>query len=144
MPVGSGGSPGEVGVGCGSLWGQAHRWQRHQGILTSVRSLEGRHFGTETRPQPKACRFQCWDTSGQTTSRWGAQPHPSMDRLPNVVLSSQPPLNTPLDTALPTRGKKMQLHPPVSRHQSLPPGSLHKPLDQPHPPWGRHQKQEDL
>ena len=36
---------------------------------------------------------------------------------------------------------KTQLHPPVGRHRSLPPGSLHKPLDQPHPPEGRQQKQ---
>ena len=35
---------------------------------------------------------------------------------------------------------KPQLHPPEGRHQSLPPGSMHKPLDQPHPPGGRHQK----
>ena len=33
---------------------------------------------------------------------------------------------------------------PSTRHQSLPPGSLHKPLDQINPPGGRHQKQEEL
>ena len=38
---------------------------------------------------------------------------------------------------------KTQFHPPVGRNQSLPPGSQHKPLD-PHPPGGRHQKQEEL
>jgi len=31
----------------------------------------------------------------------------------------------------------------VGRHQLLPPGSLHKSLDQPHQPGGRHQKQEN-
>ena len=38
---------------------------------------------------------------------------------------------------------RTQLCPPVGRHWPLPPGSLHKPLDQPHPPGGRHQKQEN-
>ena len=38
---------------------------------------------------------------------------------------------------------KAQLHPPVNRHRPLLPGGLHKPLDQPHPPGGRHQKQEN-
>ena len=33
---------------------------------------------------------------------------------------------------------------PSTRHQSLPPGSLHTPLDQINPPGGRHQKQEEL
>ena len=28
---------------------------------------------------------------------------------------------------------KIQPHPPEDRHQSPPPGSLHKPLNQPHP-----------
>ena len=39
---------------------------------------------------------------------------------------------------------KSWFHPPVGRHQSLPPGSLRKPLDKPHSPGGRHQKQEEL
>ena len=38
---------------------------------------------------------------------------------------------------------KNQLQPPVGRHQPLSQGSLHKPLDQSHPPGGRHQKQEN-
>ena len=59
----------------------------------------------------------------------------------------QPPINTPLDTALPTRGIGSSSNtalPPVSRYPSLPPGSLHKPQDQPHPSGDRQQKQEDL
>ena len=54
------------------------------------------------------------------------------------------PLNTPLDTALPNRGKRPSCNDQVGRHQSLSPGNLHKPLDQPYPPGGRHQKQEEL
>ena len=41
------------------------------------------------------------DTSEQTTSNTGIQSHPSADRLPKIVLSSQIPQNIPLDTALP-------------------------------------------
>ena len=38
---------------------------------------------------------------------------------------------------------KTQLHPLVDKHRPLLPGSLHKPLNQPQPPGGRHQKQEN-
>ena len=51
---------------------------------------------------PTACRLQHWNASGQTTSKTGAQRH----LLPEVILSSQPPQNTPLDTALPIRGTR--------------------------------------
>ena len=47
------------------------------------------------------------DTSLQTTSKTGAQPHPSVDRLPKVVLSSQTPKNTPPEEALVFRGKRL-------------------------------------
>ena len=72
----------------------------------------GRHFGTKTWPYPTACRLQCWNTSGQTTSRIGTQPHTSADRLPKAVLISKPPLDTPLYTALSTRGTR-----PSSTHK---------------------------
>ena len=72
----------------------------------------GHHFGTKTWAYPTAFRFQCWDTSGQTTSWLGMQPHPSTDRMPKVERSSQPPVNTPLDMTLPTRGTR-----PSSIHQ---------------------------
>ena len=39
---------------------------------------------------------------------------------------------------------KTQLQPPEVRQQSLPPGILHKPLNQPHQPGDRHQKQKEL
>ena len=105
----------------------------------------GCHFGTEMGTHPTACRLQCWGASGQTTNRVGTQTHPSADRLPEVVLSQQLPINTPLDTTLCTQGTR-----PGSTHQwegasqSLPPGSLHKLLEQPHPPGGRQQNQEEL
>ena len=43
---------------------------------------------------------------------WVHKPHPLGDRLPKDFLSSQPPLDMPLDTALPTRGPG-----PMSTHQ---------------------------
>ena len=50
--------------------------------------------------------------SGQTTSRIGTQPHPSAGRVPQATLSSQPPISTPLNVALSTRGTR-----PSSTHQ---------------------------
>ena len=102
------------------------------------------HFDAKARPQPTALRLQCWDTSSQTTDRAGTQSHPSADRLPKVFLIPQLPLNTPLDMALPTRGKK-----PSSTHQWVGTSHFHQEdctslLDQPHPPGGVQQKQEEL
>ena len=88
----------------GSLWGQGHWWWRYWGVLIGMSSPGGHHFDTKTWLHPIACRLQCWDTSGQTTNRVGKEPHPSADRLPKIFRSPQPSLNTPLDTALPTRG----------------------------------------
>ena len=56
-------------------------------------------------------------------------------------LGPQPPLDTPLDKALPHLRAKTQLHPSGA---ALPWGSLHKPLDKPHSPGGRHSKQENM
>ena len=86
--------------------------------------------------QQPAGSFQCWDASGQTTNRLGTQPNPSADRLPEVILSSQP-MHTPWHSTA-HQQDKTQVHPPVSRQPSLPPGSLKKSLDQPHPPWDSH------
>ena len=41
-------SSGEARVGCGSLWGIGHRWQRLQGIVISVKFPGGHHFDIET------------------------------------------------------------------------------------------------
>ena len=43
------------------------------------------------------------DTSCQTTSKTRTQAHPSADRLPKVIASSQTPQNTPSDKALSIR-----------------------------------------
>ena len=56
-----------------------------------------------------------WVASGQITNREERQPHPSADKSFKVLLS----------TALPTRGTG----PSSTHHQSLPSGSLQKPLN---------------
>ena len=65
------------------------------------------------------------------------------NRMLKVILNSQPPKNTPHDMALLTTRDKSHLYPPVGKYQSLPPRSLHKPLDQPHPPGSRHQNKRN-
>ena len=42
----------------------------------------------------------------QKTSKTGIQTHPSVDRMPKVILSPQTPQNTPPDAALSIRGKR--------------------------------------
>ena len=112
VTTGLGRTPGEAGVGCGSLWGQGHWWRRPQGTFIGVCSPGGHHLGTKTWPHPTACRLQCWDDSGQTTNGVGTQPHPSADKLSKAVLSQRLPINRPLDMALPTRRTR-----PSSIHQ---------------------------
>ena len=75
------------------------RTLKAQGILITVRSSRGAHFSTKTR-------LESWKVSVQTTPKIRTQPHPSEDRLPQVILSSQPPQNTLLDTALLIRGTR--------------------------------------
>ena len=52
---------------------------------------------------------QSWDVSGQTTSRIGTQTQPTEDRVPEAVLTSQPPINARCDTTLPTCGTRPSL-----------------------------------
>ena len=130
--------------GFGSLWGQGHWWQTYQSVLIGVSVPGGCHFETKVWPHPTAYRLQCWDASGQTTSRAGTQSHPSADRLPKVSLSPWRPPNTPLDTSLLARGTRHS-----SIHQCAGTTPSHQEactslLGQLHPPGGRHQKQEEL
>ena len=101
-------------VNCGSLWGQGHWWRTPQGILNWCELSWRSPFWQRdlTPPTAYSYRLQCWDASGHTTNRVGTQPHPSSDRLPKVIQSQQPPINTPLEMALPTRGTR-----PSSTHQ---------------------------
>jgi len=57
--------------------------------------------------------LQCWTLSTKQAARKEHSPHPSADRLPKVVLSSQKSPNTPPDVTLPIRGKRLS-----TTHQS--------------------------
>ena len=65
-----------------------------------------------------------------------------INMLPKSHLACRHP-KTPQNVTLIIRVKS-QLHTPKHRHQSLPPGRLHKSLDQLHPPGHRQQTQEEL
>ena len=128
LPAGLGGSRGKVGGRSGSLWGWRHWWQWFWGLLIGKSAPGGHHFLTNTLPHQKACRLQCWDTAGWTTNRAGTQPHLSADRLPKIFLSPQLPTKSTPWHGPANQRDKTQLHRPTGRHQSLLPGSLHKPL----------------
>ena len=69
----------------------------------------------------------------QTTSKTGAQTHPSADSLPKIVLKAHRHTKTHYLTWPAHQKEEIQLHPPEHRYESLPPGTLHKPLDQTYP-----------
>ena len=111
LSAGLGGSPGEVAV--------AHpgdtdsgAWYIREHSSACVSSCGGWHFGTKTWPHPAVHRLKCWEALRQTTQWAGTQSNPSADRLPKDFLSSQPPLDTPLDMVLSIRGPT-----PSSTHQ---------------------------
>ena len=84
-------------------------WQQLSGkVFFGVNSFGGCHY-----PDLRAQSPEGWVALGPKTTREGAQPHPSADNWIKALLSK----------ALPTRAR-----PNFSHHQSLPPGSLHKPL----------------
>ena len=103
----------------------------------------GSHFLIKMWSFPKTCRLQWWDASGPTTKRAGTQTHSSADRLLKVLMSKQLPQKHHLTQPCPPEGQNPP-QTPVGRYQSLPPGSLYKPLRQPHPPESRQQRQEEL
>ena len=88
------------------------------------------------------CSFQFWNTSSQAISKTGTQPYLSADRLPKVILRLQPSSTHSLTQPCPLEGQDPT--PPTTRQHSLPPGSLHKPLNGPHPLGDIHQTQEEL
>ena len=93
-------------------WGQRQWWWRPQRILISMSSPRGPYFSTKTWLHSIAYSLKSWNASGQTSSKTETQPHPKADRLPEGILSSQLPQNTPLDAALPIKGTR-----PSSIHQ---------------------------
>ena len=78
----------------GQLWPTAGTMtlvHRPQGMFISMSSPRGHPEGTKIWPYQAACRFHCWDASGQTTNRVGTEPHLLTDRLLKVIMSSRPP-----------------------------------------------------
>ena len=101
------GTPWELETHCDSQWGRKRsssgrspreHWQVWALLTVTILA---------SRPGPTQV-----SVSGQTTSRTGTQPQPSVDRVPQATLSSQPPISTPLNMASSTRGTR-----PSSSHQ---------------------------
>ena len=83
-----------------------------QGILIGEISPGSLHLDSKTQPL-NCLQSPVLDTSLQTTSKTGTQPHPLAERLPKVVLSLQTPQNTLPEVALPIRRTRS-----ISTHQS--------------------------
>ena len=137
--MGLGGPPGEVGIDWSSVWVQGHWWWRSQITLIGVNSHKVPYFCTKTQSHPITYRLQCSNTSCQTTSKTGTQPHPTADRLPKVILGSWLPQTQ--DLTQPFHQRNMtQIHSAEGRNQFIPSGRHHGPLDQPHPTGDKQKK----
>ena len=124
-----------------SPWRQRHWWGKSQGnrsewALLEVYILAPRSGYTQ---QPAGSSAE---SLRPNNNQDGTQPI-TENRMLKVILNSQLPKNTPHDMALLITRDKSHLYPPVGKYQSLPPRSLHKPLDQPHPPGSRHQNKRN-
>ena len=106
LPVGLGGSHGEVVGSYVSLWNQKSKVE-NTGKGSSTWTLNGsRHLAwiisTKTWPHPVTYRQQFCDASGQATNKVGLQPPQSADRVLKDFLNPQPRLDKPLGMTLPT------------------------------------------
>ena len=115
-----------MGVHCVSLGVGApgHWWQRPQEI-TLCALAQRLPFWHQDLTLPKCLQVPVLECFESHNNRVGTQPN-HHDRLYKLALRSQPPLNTPLDMALPTRGTRSSTSP--SRR------SLHKLLHPRHLP----------
>ena len=66
------------------------------------------HLNAKTQLHSMTSKLQWLDTSCQTTSKTGTQPHRLAERLPKII-SPQTPQNTPPDMVLPTRKTRCSL-----------------------------------
>ena len=138
------GTPGEVGVGCGPIQGQGHWWWRPLGNTPQCELSWRSPFWHQDLGPPNSLQtpvLVCLRPNNQQ----GGNTAPPISR--QAALSRLEPTATSRHATwhgTVHQKDKTQLHSPVGRHESLPRGSLHKLPDQPHPPEGRHQKQEEL
>ena len=91
--------------------------------ITSIGNSSPRdlHLNAKTQLPHNGQQVPVLDAPCQTTSKTGTQPHPLAQRLPKIILSSQTPQNTPLDTVLPTRKTRSSL-----THQNTGTSPLHQ------------------
>ena len=95
-------------------------------------------FNAKTQLHSTTSKLQCWTPHAKQLARQEHNPPISREAAENHSKFT----NTPNHTTRcgPAHQKEMiQPHPPEHRHQSPPPGSLHNPLNQPHP-LGAHTK----
>ena len=76
--------------------------------MISKSSPRASPLGTNAGPHPTTC------SAGKPQAKQPTQPHASENRLPKVILNSQPPQNIAFDIALHTRGIR-----PSSTHQRV-------------------------
>ena len=117
----------EVRGTCSSLWGQGHWWQGCWGVFA----------GTKARPHPI---YPLGSSVGKPQAK---QPTGQKHSPTHHHTAKSSWTHTPWK-ALPTRGTR-----PSSTQQWAGTSPSHQevytsPLDQPHPPKGRHQKKQEL
>ena len=128
--------------GLGSLtrsWALASGWEcwvqdtgshEYSWLQRSIIS-ENSHKSLHPNPRPSTTQLSAAPSAGcltQRISKTGTQSQPAAGRLP---------IDTPKHTTLHSpahQQAKTHFHWPDCRHKPLPTQSLHKPLDQPHPP----------
>ena len=102
LHVGLKGSPGEMGVSCGSLKEWGHCWEVPENNIWALLEVTISALIPAPTQEPEAPVLWCLRSKNQVWTK----NHPSAEKLPKVVLSPKMPLNTPLDMALTTRGKR--------------------------------------
>lgn len=136
-----GGSLGEVEVECCSLRGKEPWWWMPERIFIHVSSPGVCHFGTQDLGIPNSLKLpvlghlrsnnQQGEKIAPIFIRKTAQSHPE-----NTDVSKYTHWYSPAHQRIRPSST------PLGMHQSLPPVSLHKTLDQPHSARERHQNQE--
>ena len=66
------------------------------------------HLNAKTQLHSTTSKLQCWTPYAKQLAIQ-EHPHPLAERLPNIIIRSQTPQNTPLDAVLPTRKTRSSL-----------------------------------